>query len=175
MRPVQRWNRIKQRNKEYYEKNKEYIKAKANDYYAENREECIKRANKYERERRQRDPIFRLTLNTKGSVYKALKRENGGKNGSKTLDALPFTVDQLKEHLESQFDEHMSWDNYGDYWHVDHIYPLALLPYDSLEHPHFALVWDLNNLRPLNGKENISKGDEIPEIIPEHIKNFLES
>lgn len=166
-------NRAKKRA-QYYE-NREKILEKRKEHYEENKAEIIKRNNKYERERRQRDPIFRLTLNTKGSVYKALKRENGGKNGSKTLDALPFTVDQLKEHLESQFDEHMSWDNYGDYWHVDHIYPLALLPYDSLEHPHFALVWDLNNLRPLNGKENISKGDEIPEIIPEHIKNFLES
>lgn len=164
---------IKAKRREYYLKNREYIKAKSNAYYQENREHVIERNNRYERERRQRDPIFRLILNTKGAVYKALVRENGGKYGSKTLDALPFTIDQLREHLENQFDEHMTWDNYGDYWHVDHIYPLSLLPYDSLEHPHFTLVWDLNNLRPLSAHENVTKNAQLTEPIPEHIKLFL--
>jgi hypothetical protein len=165
----------KQKHKEYYQQNRERIKEKATLYYQENKDACIERNNRYERERRQTDPIFKLLLNTKGSVYKALKREKGGKHGSKTLDSLPFTIEQLKEHLESQFDENMNWDNYGSYWHVDHIYPLKALPYDNLDHPHFRLVWDLNNLRPLGAKENMSKGDEIPENIPEHIKNYLEN
>jgi hypothetical protein len=165
---------IHAKKREYYQKNKEYIKAKVKAYYVENKERIIERNNQYERERRRRDPIFRLTLNTKGAVYKALMRENGGKYGSKTLDALPFTIVELKEHLQSQFDEHMTWDNYGDYWHVDHIYPLSALPYDSLEHPHFALVWDLNNLRPLSAHENVTKNAQLTEPIPNHIKLFLE-
>ena len=160
--------------KEYYQKNKEHIKAKANAYYAENREQVIERNNNYERERRQRDPIFRLLLNTKGAVYKALVREGGGKYGSTTLDALPFTIPELKAHLESQFDETMTWENYGNHWHVDHIYPLSALPYDSLEHPHFSLVWDLKNLRPLSAHENLTKQAQLTEPIPEHIKLFLE-
>jgi len=167
--------RLRAKHKEYYQKNKEHIKAKANAYYAENREHVIERNNKYERERRQRDPIFRLMLNTKGAVYKALVREGGGKYGSKTLDALPFTIDELKAHLQSQFDETMTWDNYGSCWHVDHIYPLSALPYDSLDHPHFSLVWDLNNLRPLSAEENVRKQAQLTEPIPEHIKLFLET
>jgi hypothetical protein len=166
---------IRMKDREYYQKNKEYIKAKSNAYYAENKEQVIERNNRYERERRQRDPIFRLTLNTKGAVYKALVRENGGKYGSKTLDALPFTIPELRDHLESMFDEHMTWENYGEYWHVDHVYPLSALPYDSLEHPHFSLVWDLNNLRPLSAHENVTKNAQLPETIPEHIKLFLET
>ena len=166
---------IHAKKREYYQKNKEHIKAKANAYYAENKEQVIKRNNKYERERRQRDPIFRLTRNTRASVYKALVREGGGKYGSKTLDALPFTIDELKAHLQSQFDETMTWENYGNYWHVDHIYPLSALPYDSLEHPHFSLVWDLNNLRPLSAEENVRKQAQLTEPIPEHIKLFLET
>lgn len=166
---------IHAKKREYYQKNKEHIKAKANAYYAENREHVIERNNKYERERRQRDPIFRLMLNTKGAVYKALVREGGGKYGSKTLDALPFTIDELKAHLQSQFDETMTWENYGSCWHVDHIYPLSALPYDSLDHPHFSLVWDLNNLRPLSAHENLTKQAQLTEPIPEHIKLFLET
>lgn len=165
---------IAEKKRGYYQKNKEEILEKRKEYYKENREAVIERNNRYERERRQKDPTFRLLLNTKGAVYKALMRENGGKNGSRTLDALPFTIDELKAHLEAQFDEHMTWDNYGSYWHVDHIYPLKLLPYDSLEHEHFKLVWDLRNLRPLEGSENSSKQAGIPDAIPEHIKFFLE-
>ena len=161
-------------SKQWLVKVKEYIKAKTKAYYEENKEACIERSNRYERERRRQDPTFRLLLNTNGAVYKALRRENGGKNGARTLDALPFTIDELKQHLENQFDEHMTWENYGSYWHVDHIYPLKLLPYDSLEHEHFKLVWDLRNLRPLEGRANSSKGGSIPNTIPEYIKLFLE-
>ena len=165
---------IAERKRKYYQKNKEEILEKRKEYYKENREAVIEKNNRYERERRRTDPTFRLLLNTKGAVYKALMRENGGKNGSRTLNALPFTIDELKAHLEAQFDENMTWENYGSYWHVDHIYPLKLLPYDSLEHEHFKLVWDLRNLRPLEGIENNSKSSAIPDVIPEHIKLFLE-
>jgi len=74
---------------------------------------------------------------------------------------LPYTQEQLKEHLENQFDSKMTWDNYGTYWHIDHIYPQSLLPYDSLEHPNFQKCWALENLRPLEAKANIKKGNKV--------------
>lgn len=153
--------KIAEKAKAYYEKNKETIKKRAMEYYYADPERHIKRNIEYERERRRRDPSFRLMLNVKGSVYKALVRENGGKYGSRTLNALPFTIPELREHLEKQFDENMTWDNYGSYWHLDHIYPLSLLPYDNLEHPNFLKVWALDNLRPLEAIENIKKSNKI--------------
>jgi len=151
----------KARAREYYLKNRERIKAKANQYYADNKEAVIQRNNEYEKRRRQEDPTFRLKLNVRGAVYKALKRENGGKKGSTTLDSLDYTIDELKEHLEAQFDQHMTWDNYGSYWHLDHILPQSLYPYDSLQHPNFKKMWALNNLQPLEAIENIKKGAKI--------------
>ncbi len=55
-------------------------------------------------------------------------------------------------HLESQFREGMSWDNYGPYWEVDHIIPLAAFDLTSREQ--FLQATHYLNLQPLTGEEN---------------------
>jgi len=70
-----------------------------------------------------------------------------------------YDVDQLLDHIESQFDENMTWDNWGRgtdqyYWQIDHIIPRSDLIYDSLQHPNFIKCWSLENLRPLEATEN---------------------
>ncbi len=152
---------LSEKAKAYYQKNQEAIKKRVMDNYYKDPKKTIDRNIKYERERRQKDPTFRLMLNTKNAIYKAIIRNNGGKKGSKTLDALPYTIQQLKEHLEKQFDEYMTWENYGSYWHVDHIYPQSKLPYKSLSDKNFKLCWALDNLRPLEAIENIKKSAKI--------------
>ena len=62
---------------------------------------------------RLKDPIIRLRKNISHSVGVALKTTNNTKNGGRTFDYLPYTLQQLKEHLESQFEPWMNWDNYG--------------------------------------------------------------
>jgi hypothetical protein len=122
-------------------------------------EEQKTRRRERERERARqsrKDPIFRLRRNVSGAVYNALKRQGYSKARS-TFSALPYTPQQLAEHIEKQFDEKMNWENMGSYWHLDHIIPQAALPYDSYEHPNFKKCWELSNLRPLERMENISK------------------
>ncbi|MBB4192796.1 hypothetical protein [Rhizobium aethiopicum] len=89
----------------------------------------------------------------------AVRRAIGGslKAGKRTFDILGYTVDELKDHLERQFTEGMSWDNYGD-WHIDHIRPLASFEYSTPECLQFKMAWCLSNLQPLWGSENMSKG-----------------
>tara|TARA_A100000172_G_scaffold79632_1_gene67136 strand:+ start:1813 stop:2883 length:1071 start_codon:yes stop_codon:yes gene_type:complete len=98
-----------------------------------------------------------LKHNVSSRVRGAIKK-TGGHKGGKTFEALPYTPQELREHIENQFDEKMNWDNHGDYWHIDHIIPQAALPYKSLEDENFQKCWDLKNLRPLEAKENIRKG-----------------
>ena len=52
----------------------------------------------------------------------------------------------------------MSWKNYGVYWHIDHIIPQSDLPYTSMEDDNFKLCWALDNLRPLEAKQNLLDG-----------------
>ena len=60
-------------------------------------------------------------------------------------------------HLESKFTEGMTWDNYGE-WHVDHKKPMTLFEFTSTDDEGFKECWALDNLQPLWGKDNLSKG-----------------
>lgn len=73
-----------------------------------------------------------------------------------------YNEHDLVEHIENQFGPRMSWDNHarsteGFRWEVDHIIPRSQLRYDSLHHPNFKKCWSLDNLRPIDSKENKSR------------------
>jgi len=65
-------------------------------------------------------------------------------------------IEQLKEHLEKQFDENMTWDNYGE-WHIDHIIPLSSA---NTEEEMYKLC-HYTNLQPLWAIDNIIKANTI--------------
>ena len=107
-----------------------------------------------------KEPVYRMKEMVSRHVRLAFKKQHRAKD-SVTFSALPYTPSDLVEHLESQFDEKMNWDNYGDYWHVDHIYPQSLLPYSSLEDENFQKCWALENLQPLEATENMKKSNKV--------------
>ena len=53
-------------------------------------------------------------------VYAALKND---KEMSST-EYLGCNIETFKKHIEQQFTEGMSWENYGE-WHIDHKIPTA--------------------------------------------------
>ena len=125
-----------------------------------------KKYNEYQRkwsnERLQTDPEYKLRRMVSRAIRAALKSNDGSKEGESVTQHLPYTIEELKEHIESQFQEGMTWDNNAaDGWHIDHIYPQSKLPYDSMDHPNFQKCWALENLQPLWAKENIKKGSKI--------------
>jgi len=112
----------------------------------------------YRRIRRREDISFRLRCNISTAIYQTIRKTSEKSKGGRTFDHLPYTPRQLKEHIESQFEDWMTWDNHGE-WHIDHIYPQSKLPYDSLEHPNFQKCWSLANLKPISAIENFKKGN----------------
>jgi hypothetical protein len=65
---------------------------------------------------------------------------------------------ELKLHIESNFVDGMSWDNYGFRgWHIDHIVPLssAKTKDEAVSLNHYT------NLQPLWGVDNMKKGKKI--------------
>lgn len=88
-------------------------------------------------------------------IYWALK---GKKNGKSWTEFVDYSLEELMSHLESKFDENMNWDNYGKYWHIDHIKPKSLFKYSDFTDKEFKECWSLSNLQPLEAMENISKG-----------------
>ena len=146
-------DKYKKSVKRYNENSKEYKKQWRQDNYAQ----WLKKRKEWNNSRYANDIGYRLGRVISSAVTKMLK---GVPKNSRTFEALPYTPQQLKEHLESQFEDWMTWDNYGD-WHVDHIFPQSLLPYDSFDHPNFIRCWSLDNLRPLEARENIIKSNKI--------------
>jgi hypothetical protein len=129
------------------------------------------RERKYKLKRRL-DPNYFLRENASDSIRKALKRMGKIKQGKSVLSYFGYSIEDLKNHLESLFEPWMNWDNHGSYkrgewndndpstwkWQLDHIIPQADLPYESMEDENFKKCWCLNNLRPLSAKVNISDG-----------------
>ena len=106
---------------------------------------------------------FRRSVST--AINLSLKGA-GGKNGRSCFDILPYTLQELKEHLESQFESWMNWENHGGHtsdprrtWWVDHIIPQSKFQFISSEDPEFQRCWSLENLRPLEKYENIRKNN----------------
>lgn len=92
-----------------------------------------------------------LSQLTRNRIYKAL----GSNKELHSEEYLGTNIETIKEHLESQFKEGMTWANHGK-WHIDHKIPIK---YDdpTLEEQMGRLVY--TNLQPLWAKENISKGN----------------
>jgi len=82
-----------------------------------------------------------------------------GWKSQKTEILIGCTFEALKIHLERQFTKEMTWDNYGIYWHVDHIRPCS--SYDLTLESEQKACFNFTNLRPLEKLENIRKGNRI--------------
>lgn len=52
----------------------------------------------------------------------------------------------------------MTWDNYGSYWHIDHIIPCAAWNLTQDENNKYC--WNFRNLQPLMSSMNQSKRDK---------------
>lgn len=91
------------------------------------------------------------------AISKGVVRGLFGKKSKRTFDALPYTVEELMSHLESLFQEGMTWDNYGE-WEIDHVKPHVMFEYKTMECPAFYECWALDNLQPLWAEDNRSKG-----------------
>lgn len=103
-------------------------------------------------------PRKRVSQSMSIKINKVLK---SGKEGRSWQDITGYTVDELMEHLEKQFDDKMTWDNRGSYWHVDHIKPISSFDFVSASDIGFKECWSLKNLRPLEAVENMRKGKSV--------------
>jgi hypothetical protein len=145
---------IKNYRKNYYEKNCEKL-IKKQKKYCEN-PEVKKLINKWRREKTATNPQFAIGLRVRSRVSKALKKV-GAVKSQKTKELLGCSFEFLKEHIESQFKEGMSWENRSSF-HIDHIRPLASFDLTDPEQLKAACHW--SNLQPLYPIENIRKSDK---------------
>ena len=173
---------INEYGKKYYSKNKDEVLRRATIHRKNNieKERILKRkyrkqnheainANRrlYIKEKKLNDPEFVLRANVSRSVRHALTKRGKSKNGNSMLKFLPYSINELKAHIESKFESLMNLSNYGRVnsekmtWQIDHIIPQSKLRYDSMEDKNFQKCWALNNLRPLESFANLKKSNKV--------------
>jgi len=144
--------RVKKTQGKYHEANKELLLARTNAYRNANRAKVREWDRTRYRNKMDSDTSFKVKRNLRPRIYSALR---GFNKSEKTAILLGCSIGQLKTHIESQFKNGMSWDNYGE-WHVDHIRPCA--SFDLADPGQQKQCFHCSNLQPLWAKENISKG-----------------
>ena len=97
------------------------------------------------------NPSARIRNAIRSRMWSALK----GNTDGALFSRLGYSLADIVAHLERQFVDGMSWDNYGR-WHVDHVRPCA--SFDLTDSEQFAACWSLSNLAPLWATDNIRKG-----------------
>jgi hypothetical protein len=157
----------KEKSRAYYEANKNKIRLRRKIYDQANKDKRRQYLKKYFQENKLKvyaninnklktDPQYKLSLSLRRRLRCALK--SNYKSGS-AINDLGCSIEELKNHLESKFQEGMSWDNWSyEGWHIDHIKPLA--SFDLTDRNQLLQACHYTNLQPLWAKDNRAKSDK---------------
>lgn len=181
--PVEYQRMLRERNPEYAEKVRQTAKVYRNNnrekYLEANKltnskrrktEKYKKWRNQYEKNRRDSDPQYRAMISCRNRIRKMISRKT---STSKSL--LGCIQKVFVCHLEKQFEPWMTWDNYGEKWHIDHIIPCNYFDLTISEEQ--MICFNYRNLQPLSVSDNCRKQDSLPDNadeLYEEIKKALE-
>ena len=102
------------------------------------------------------DPEFKMLCKLRSQVSSQIRKYKGKKCNS-TVKLLGCSIKNFKKHMELQFKNGMTWENYGK-WHIDHIKPCSL--FDLTKPEDQRKCFHYTNLQPLWAKDNIVKGNK---------------
>jgi hypothetical protein len=132
---------LRRKNRAYKKANKDKVLRDKNNYY----------------KNRISDPSFKILCRLRRRMYDALK---GNIKTEKSLELIGCDPEDLKEYIENQFQQGMTWDNYGiKGWHLDHIIPCASFDFSSEDDQ--KKCFHYSNLQPLWWFDNIEKSDQL--------------
>jgi hypothetical protein len=73
-----------------------------------------------------------------------------------TMEYVGCDIHVLREHLQKQFNDGMTWENQGE-WHIDHIIPLSSVKTED----ELYKLCHYKNLQPLWAEDNLKKSNKI--------------
>lgn len=151
--------------RQYKQNNKEKIKIRLKRYRSDNSDKIKQNYKRYYINNIKNNSQALLNKNISNAINASL---HGAKAERHWENLVGYTLQDLINHLEKQFDKRMNWNNHSIHgWHIDHIIPKESLPYDSPDDQNFKIVWSLQNLRPLWCTDNWSRpkdGSDISNI-----------
>lgn len=156
--------KTKQYKKVYNRSNQEKTKAYNKVYREVNRERLREQKNEYNQR-----PYAKMRKTLHSRLLKVLTNKTIAKTNG-TISLLGCRINTFLKWMEFQFTPYMSWENHGEYWHIDHCKPCN--SYDLLKESEQKKCFHWTNLQPLPGKENISKSDNYTDwdLLKQEIK-----
>ena len=127
-------------------------------YYQNNREKTIKQTNKYKVERMKTDIEFKLEQRLRNRIYIAFKSQCNKKT-NRTWKYIECSSNYFKKWIEFQLYDNMTFENYGKYWHIDHVKPCSSFDLSNLKEVNECFNW--KNLRPYKKEKNLQKSSKI--------------
>ncbi len=143
----------------YRNNNKEKVALTEKKWYLNNKDIAS-----VSRKKRRNTEKGKLKTFIRHSLQRILEAIKQNKNIS-SITSLRYTPQELKNHIELQFTQDMSWENHGEIWHIDHIKPInefiknVDIKKISQKELH-QTINSLENLQPLKVFENLSKGSK---------------
>ena len=156
------------RSREWRKNNPQKVKDISKKYYNANKESCNSRSNTYhklnrstitlkEKERINNDISFRIKKRLRSRIKSAIKLTGSHKHKS-TSQLIGCTIVELRIYIASKFLPTMTWENYGKYWHIDHIIPCS--KFDLTKEEEQQKCFHYTNLQPLFAFTTIIDGIE---------------
>lgn len=177
---------VKEKMKEWLENNKEYKKQKDSEYRIANWDKKKQQCREWKRKdyqdmktnpARQEEFIkFKIHKNTGRRIREIL----GQSKSKRCIDYVGCSLETFKKHIECQFLEGMSWDNYGEdntgnkvnAWHIDHKIPCKA--FNLSNETEVKACFNYRNLRPLWATDNIVKSATYNvEEYEAYVKSFV--
>lgn len=157
----------KEKSKKWVEKNADRMKQLLANWFQKNKS----RINEKTKKRLKEDFLFKLKATLGNRLRSALKSKSKEKN-QVTMEYINCTIDFVKDWFESCFEEGMTFENHGDYWHIDHVIPIDTFKFDTEED--FKLAFSWFNLMPITKEKNLSKNKYIDlEQLEKHVDNLF--
>jgi hypothetical protein len=129
----------------------------------------------YDLRTRRDDYRVKLISLVRSRVATALKvvRNSGRVPASRgTWRLVGCTLADLVVHLESQFEQGMSWANFGrGGWHVDHIYPVGRA--DLTDQAQLLAAFNWQNCRPAWESDNLRKHTRVTAATKRHFDELV--
>lgn len=146
--------------KEYYQTHKK----EASEWHKNRTEEQRKIKAEYNRKWKNERYASDIGYKLRCIISTAVRRSLINKKDDSIRNILGYSIQDLEKHLESQFEDWMTWDNLGltakglrETWQIDHIRPVNTFNITDIYCEDFKKCWALENLRPLDSYINASR------------------
>ena len=139
---------------------KECTSLKRKEYYQNNREAIIKQTNNYKINKMKTDPLFKLERRLRCRIYCAFKSQDLKKT-ERTHKYIGCSSNFLKKWLVYQLYDGMTLENYGKFWHIDHVKPCSKFDLSNDKEVEECFNW--KNLRPYLASKNLQKNNEVKQ------------